>query len=132
MPCASFRRRFVHPIQEGTKVHTVRAGSRNYKVGQTMFMQTGARYRPERFADRLITRVRPITISDVTVMVWREDLTGFVVPPLDKFARADGFKDWADLKAFFLAMHGKASTFGFRFFLVQGRLIQWAQAEWEL
>jgi len=131
MPCANFRRRFVQPILDDTKAHTVRAGGRVYKAGQTMFMQTGSRYHPKRFAQRLIIRVRPITITDVTVMVWREDLTGFVVPSLDKFARADGFKDWSDLKEFFLAMHGDRSVHGFRFFNIQGRLIQWAPAEWE-
>jgi len=131
MPCANFRARFVHPIIEGTKVHTVRCGRRAFKVGQTMYMQSGSRFKPTRFASRRILRVRPITITDVTVMVWREDLTGFLVPPLDKFARADGFKDWADLKAFFLAMHGQRSVHGFKFFTIQGRLIQWAPEEWE-
>lgn len=131
MPCGNFRRRFVDPILHGSKVHTIRCGKRNFKVGQTFFMQTGARFSPERFADRVITRVRPITISDVTVLVWKEDLSGFVVPPLDKFARADGFKDWADLRQFFLAMHGYQTGFDFKVFLIQGRLIQWAPAEWE-
>jgi len=131
MPCANFHKRFVDPILGGSKVHTVRAGKRVHKVGQILSMQTGFRYHPQPFAQHVIIRVRPITITDVTVMVWREDLSGCIVPHLDKFANADGFKDWADLKEFFLRMHGEKSAHGFWFFNVQGRLVQWAPAEWD-
>jgi hypothetical protein len=130
MPIMSFKARFVDPIHDGSKVHTFRAGVRLVRPGQTLYMQTGPRYKARRFSEKYVLRVRDCTISDQTVMIWHETGSGFIVPPLDQFAHADGFRDWADLREFFLEMHGRQGPSG-AFFLVKGQLIQWASATWE-
>lgn len=126
-----FHNRFVDPIEAGTKVHTVRCGKRRYRTGQILQMETGPRFKPAFFTEQLILRVRDITISDRTVMVWSDKDTGCLVPPLDDFARADGFRGWEDLRQFFLAMYGFKGPDGKSVYLVHGQLVQWDVAPWD-
>jgi hypothetical protein len=98
--------------------------------GDILYMKNGPRHKAHRFAEREVTRVRDCSISDQTVMIWKEDNSGFIVPPLDKFARCEGFQDWCELREYFLAMHGQDGPDGL-FFLVRGQLIQWAEADWD-
>ena len=132
MPILSFKKRFVQPIGAGTKHHTVRCGKRPFKVGQTLYMQSGPRYAPKRFSIKPVKRVRDITISDQTVIVMNENDPGFIVPNLNLFAQADGFADWDDLRSFFGEMHGQRGPDGRVWFLFTGQLVQWSEAPWEL
>jgi hypothetical protein len=121
MPCINFMPRFVAPILAGTKVHTVRVlGAMPHRAGEMLYMQHGTRFRPVRFMTAPATRVREICLHETTLTIWNEDHSGFVVPPLDAFARADGFADWADFRRFF---NWKRQ--------IPAQLIQWAPAEWE-
>lgn len=124
MPILTFKRMMVAPILAGTKVHTIRPdGRRPHKPGETLYMQTGDRFQPERFAVRTCTHVRRVTIVDVTVMVDLPAPSLFIVPPLDVFALCDGFENWEAMRDWF------AKAYGLPFV---GNLIQWASAEWEV
>jgi hypothetical protein len=121
MPTLNFQKRFVPRILNGTKVHTIRIiGKRLHVAGEMLYMQTGPRFKPERFMTRPCIRVREIVLHEETLTIWNEDRSGFIVPPLDTFARADGFDSWQELSRFFI--HPVPPT----------QLIQWAPAEWEL
>ena len=120
MPCVNFMRRFVPRILDGTKVHTIRImGARPHRAGETLYMQTGPRFKPDRFMTCPCLRVREIVLHEETLTIWNENRKGFIVPPLDTFARADGFDSWEDLQKFF--EHPVAPA----------QLVQWAPAEWE-
>lgn len=122
MPILNFQRRFVPKILAETKVHTIRVmGTRKFRPGNMLYMQTGPRFAPERFAVNQCLRVREIRLFTNNCTIWHEDDSGFIMPPLDRFARADGFENWAELQEFF-----KGRLDG-----VRHQLIQWAPAEWE-
>jgi hypothetical protein len=70
-------------------------------------------------------RVRKVILTRETVSVWNEDGRGFTVPPKDKFAQADGFQDWFEMRDWF------DSVYGVNRGTMEGQLIQWAIAEWE-
>jgi hypothetical protein len=125
MPLLNFKKRFVEPILEGTKVHTIRFRKIPIKKGQMLYSQTGSRFKPVRFAVLPAMRVRDITLTRDTVMVWQETGRSFVVPSLNEFARADGFRDWAEMLEWFDAEYGSERG------PLTGQLIQWAQARWE-
>ena len=125
MPTMNFKKNFVEPILDGTKAHTIRFSKRPVKKGQLLYCQTGSRFKPSRFAVLPAMRVRIVTLSRETVSVWNEDGRGFTVPPLDKFARADGFQNWAALRAWFDSVYGSDRD------VMEGQLVQWIPAEWE-
>lgn len=126
MPTMNFRKQFVQPILEGSKVHTVRFSKRPVRKGQLLYCQTGSRFAPSRFAVLPAMRVRKITLSRETLQVWNEDKpSGFIVPARDKFAQADGFKNWDELRAWFDATYGSDRG------ELHGCLVQWAEADWE-
>ncbi|MFA6271428.1 MAG: hypothetical protein WC657_09580, partial [Candidatus Paceibacterota bacterium] len=77
MPILNFQRRFVPKILDGSKVHTIRDfGARDFRSGQTLYMQTGPRFNPERFATHPCLRVREVVLRPGTCMIWNEDFTG--------------------------------------------------------
>jgi len=122
MPCINFSPSFVPKIISGSKVHTIRViGARPHRVGETLYMQYGKRFKPLRFMTTTATRVRPIDLGHACVRVWTEDRSQCVFPLLDPFAQADGFDDWQDLRRFFNWKR-----------LINAQLIQWAPAPWEV
>lgn len=134
MVAYSFRARFAAPILAGIKAQTIRterAGrSRHARPGEPLQLFTGMRTKQCRLLgepscigvegvriELPAPRRRPeITIANDDGMVVRTitDPVG-----LDRFARADGFEDFADLFNFWRANHPDLRTF-------QGRLIRWA------
>jgi len=126
MPTLNFKHYFVDKILDGSKTHTMRFGARQIRQGQLLYCQYGQRFKPTRFAVLPAMRVRKVTLTRETVMVWNEDGMSFTVPPLDQFSRADGFQDWDDLKNWFDQVYGFDRT------ELQGQLVQWVQASWEL
>jgi hypothetical protein len=127
MPGLNYIPRMVQPILDGTKVHTIRFSIRSFRKGMMLYMQTGSRFRPKRFMTAPAMRVRDIDITQDAVVIWKEDHRGFIAPARDKFARADGFKDWKDFQDFFRSRY----NLGNESYELKGQLIQWAQAEWE-
>lgn len=124
MPCISFNQRFPKLIMDGIKVHTMRFGKRKYRPGQILYMQTGPRFKPERFFTVPVSRVRMVVLTEHSPIIWHENNRGFIVPNRDVFARCDGFMDWSDLLGFFQEMHGET-------FRLEGQLVQWLPGEWE-
>lgn len=127
MPILNFKKQFVEPIMEGSKVHTIRVFKVPGRIrkGQLLYCQTGSRFKPTRFSVLPAMRVREVTLSRDTVSVWNENGDGFVVPPLDLFAQADGFKDWAEMRDWFDKEYGSDRG------PLSGVLVQWAEAPWE-
>lgn len=126
MPILNFQRRFVAPILAGTKVHTIRCiGCRPHKEGETLFMQTGSRFRPERFKTVPALRVRNLRMTADTVMIDQPSPGLFMIPPLDLFAVADGFEDWMNMLRFFIDRYRLMHK------ALDAQLIQWAPALWE-
>lgn len=125
MPILNFERMFVEQILDGHKSHTMRFGVRTVHKGQLLYCQYGSRFRPTRFAVLPAMRVREVRLSRYDVRIFNETGLGFIVPARDAFARADGFRDWDDLRTWF------DSVYGWRRESMTGQLIQWAEAGWE-
>lgn len=111
MVAYTFKRRFIAPILDGTKIHTLRnVGRRRHaKPGSKLQLYYGLRS-PGAFiiAERTCIRVPSITIrfgKHPTVEV--SDLPHFLQGPkeLDGFARYDGFENWPDLEDFWAHEH---------------------------
>lgn len=123
MPGLNYQWYFGELVAMRVKPHTIRPyGKRPYKIGDALHHFTGMRTKHcRRIGFDLCTSVRRITITDETVMIACPSCL-FMVPPLDRFARADGFQSWEDMRAWF------SDRYGLPFL---GQLIQWAPAEWE-
>ena len=124
MPALNYQPRFGDLVERRVKPHTIRPlGKRPYKVGDPLHHFVGMRTAQcRRIGLDMCTLVRPIKITDCTVMITIPPPGLFIVPPIDRFARADGFRDWEEMRDWF------AERYGLPFV---GQLIQWAPAEWE-
>lgn len=123
MVAYSFRPRFVAPILAGTKTQTIRAPrKRHARPGETLQLYTGMRTK----RCELIREAKCVSAQNILLWLFEDgEHDGFAVaghppacPDLDVFARADGFADWADLKAFWRAEHPGVYEF-------HGVLIRW-------
>ena len=124
MPALNYQPRFGHLVEMRKKPHTIRPyGRRPYKVGDALHHFTGMRTRQcRRIGIDYCTSVRQIKITTDGVIITMPPPGLFRVPPLDRFAQADGFIDWAEIRDWFASRYGLPFT---------GQLIQWAPAEWE-
>ncbi len=122
MVAYSFKARFVQPILDGTKTQTIRAArKRHARPGEALQLYTAMRTKQ----CKLIRRAKCIDVADVRLLLGTA--AGVVIgygarathPNPDDFARLDGFKDWADMVAFWNAEHPGADCF-------EGVLIRWA------
>jgi hypothetical protein len=109
MVAYSFKKHFATPILEGSKAQTIRADrKRHARAGETLQLYTGMRTKHCRLVGTAIcAAVQPVTID------FRVEAIAVAGRPLiktgkglDKFARQDGFADWAALRAFWEAEHG--------------------------
>ncbi len=107
MVAYSFRPRFVDLIVSGRKRQTIRADrKRHARAGEEVQLYTGMRTK----VCRLIGRATCLMVSPITLDLEgnRIDLDTLNVDDavsLDRFARADGFANWDELKAFWAAEH---------------------------
>jgi hypothetical protein len=108
MVALSFKRRFVEPIQMGTKRQTVRAirkDGRTAKPGDELQLYTAMRTKHCRLIGRSICLgVWPIQLWLGTTQAVLVDGADVVIDP-EEFARADGFATWAELVAFWAEEH---------------------------
>lgn len=112
MVALSFKKRFIKPIQLGTKRQTVRAirrDGRTAKPGDELQLYTAMRTKHCRLIGRAICLdVLPVQLwlstRDPNVRITKIGAAMFAEPP-ERFARADGFANWADLVAFWEAEH---------------------------
>lgn len=124
MPPLNYQERFGLLVEARRKPHTIRPiGKRGYKVGDALHHFIGMRTAQcRRIGLDYCTQVRRIRITPETVMIDLPEPSIFFIPPLDRFARADGFRNWEEMRDWF------SERYGLPFF---GQLVQWAPAEWE-
>lgn len=107
MVAYNFKAQFADAVASGAKCQTIRAvrtgKSRHVRVGEKIQLYTGMRTK----ACRKLIEPDPVCVA-----VWRIRIDAAVpwdiVPDgsLDAFARADGFKDWSELRDWFDRTHG--------------------------
>ena len=109
MPSIMFLKRFAPPILAGTKRQTIRPPrKRPIKVGDSLSLRiwSGEAYRSrqETLFDTTCSAVFDIAIRSKGYRLGK----GLPLPimPLDDFARADGFEDWALFLAHFDGFYG--------------------------
>lgn len=130
MVAYSFKKQFGPPILAGTKAQTIRAErKRHARPGEMVQLFTGMRTRQcRRLGESRCIEVLPIRIElprerrvpEVMVFTPSGDLARHYMTgrALENFARADGFRDFDDLHAFWAAEHPGVLTFN-------GVLIRW-------
>jgi hypothetical protein len=111
-----FKEQFAPMVAAGTKRQTIRKTAR-CKVGDWLSLRrwTGKAYRSKQEVLRtdVCTRVMPVRIAYEDDYV---DLGGDWVPR-ENLAALDGFKDWAEMRDWFEAVHGLPFS---------GWLIEWS------
>lgn len=120
MPAFNFEKRFAAKVSSGEKRQTIRVTRKkgNAKVGDMAHCYTGMRTRKcVRLGSWTVTAVRYITIE----LRAEGDLCVIDACPIDaldreELAKADGFKDWADMRAWLVTKHCT---------LFNGRLVMW-------
>lgn len=126
MVAYSFKTRFVDPILSGRKQQTVRAVGRRRHAwqGERLQLYTGMRTK----ACRLIGRATCNIVEDIRLRfgrssgVWLGNVSILEVDR-DVFAHADGFRDWAELAAFWEIEHPRAYAEG----VFNGVMIAWRE-----
>src|SRR5688572_5122833 len=128
MPAYSFKKRFAGSVRNGHKRQTIRKPRKNpTKPGDTLYLFTAQR---TRYCEILRT-----VVCKSTELIHIHFNSGVVILPevvynttgeLNRFAKADGFKNWEDMKAFWIAEHGvkkgKRKVILRKF---EGELIKW-------
>jgi hypothetical protein len=96
----NFQPRFVEPILNGTKRHTIRQPRKHPdRVGSTLHLYTGLR-RP---GARLLARVECTAVCEITISAGGEveiDRCPLTEVGLEELARRDGFDDWPQMLRF--------------------------------
>lgn len=127
MTTLMFHKRFIEPIQAGTKKQTIRPPrKRPIKVGDELALRywVGKGYRSPQatILYASCTAVFSISINAECYVLGDESaIVGSCSDPakLDEFARADGFESWADMMAWY-----RSDGYGLPF---EGVLIQWGE-----
>lgn len=119
MPALNFQKQFIGAIERGEKSQTIRATrKRPIKFGDTLYLYTGMRTN----VCRLIRAVRCRQTSAVAISENAQlKIDGRTQQPgeRERFARADGFEDYAQMIAWFEKTHGLPFV---------GDLIVWSQS----
>jgi hypothetical protein len=110
----SFKQIFIEPIEAGTKRQTMRnERERHVRVGEEIQLYYGMRTRHCRLIGRaLCAAVTPVALDFMNDRVVIGDGTPGIrvlgtFRKINDFARADGFRDWNDLIAFWAKEHPK-------------------------
>lgn len=137
MGALSFKKQFIKPLQLGLKNKKggKRQSIRNFrkrplKVGETVYLYFGMRTKHcKKIGESVIKYVQRICIKKDHIKIyvycekcewWKLDkwITG---NDLNTFAKADGFKDFEDMKSFWIKEHGKKGNP----FPYNGNLYKW-------
>lgn len=95
MVAFNFMEQFADDVEAGRKLQSARLTQR-CNVGDKIQLYTGQRTKKcRKLGDGVCTAVKPINIQD-----------RFMTKEEIKFAKNDGFKNIADMKAFFRKTHG--------------------------
>lgn len=129
MPALSFKKQFAKPILTGRKKQTIRR-FRKYPImlGQTLYLYTGLRTKyVNKLKEVRCTGTYKIKITGKSITIYdfnlcsRKPVVLKGEHALNAFAKRDGFKNFSDMKAFWIAEHGKEGS-PFPFY---GTLITW-------
>lgn len=104
MPAFNFQKRFAAAVESGEKRQTIRATRKRRPMpGETAHCFTGMRTRE----CRRLGSWTIIGVAHVALDVSGIRLNGGPLPAdkLDEFARMDGFKDWPEMRAWFVDTH---------------------------
>ena len=113
MAILSFKKRFAGKVRNGSKRQTIRA-FRKYPIvpGETLYLYTALRTKwakklrevkcKEVLGIRIFLNSGTITLSGIGYGYRMLNTT----QELNTFAQADGFKNWEDMKVFWVAEHG--------------------------
>lgn len=120
MPSYSFKRQFVLPILSGRKIQTMRnPRKRETRVGETLSLFHGPRFKPERIGWATAASVYRVTLlldkGGVRLPYCADIRSEF---DLNNFAWQDGFDSWDELRAFWRETHGDLPDWS-------GILIRW-------
>lgn len=119
MPLLNYQKQFAPLVESGEKQQTIRAWrKRLFKTGDRLYHYTGLRTKHcKKLAENVCKLAVGITITKESVEIhyYRHNDTR-VNEDLDKFAIADGFQDWREMKAWFRKTHGLPFS---------GQLIMW-------
>jgi hypothetical protein len=110
MVAYGFKRRFVMPIFEGTKIHTVRADrKRHARAGELLQLYYGMRTRQ----CRLIMQATCASVVPIEITMGRRPqiIVAGEDRDADSFARSDGFADFDDMARFWRAEHATLTKF---------------------
>lgn len=124
MVAYSFQKRFAVPILAGTKRQTIRgARKRHARIGEQLQLFTGMRTKQcERIGSARCHDVQPLTLYFLKAGRVCVDGVDYKRHDLFHFARADGFKDWDDMRDFWKGAHPGLDTW-------DGFLIRWEAFE---
>ncbi|HMG94378.1 MAG TPA: hypothetical protein VK589_30165 [Chryseolinea sp.] len=123
MAALSFKQRFAGKIRNGQKRQTIRA-IRKYPItpGETLYLYVGQRTKHcEKLREVKCSHTKPISIYFNVVVdriVIDNTLTLDELMDLDWFAKSDGFRDWNDMRDFWIENHPGKGSF-------HGQLITW-------
>lgn len=105
MPSFNFRTRFAESVKLGTKRQTIRATRKHRpRVGQVAHCFVGLRTQK----CRPLGQWRIVEVVAVQISTRGVSVNGKTVPPkkLDRFAQADGFSNWREMRTWFEDVHG--------------------------
>jgi hypothetical protein len=122
MIAINFKAKFADLVATGKKTQTIRRTNR-FKVGDTLQLYTGQRTKECcKLGEAVVTRISRVNIHEESICTailgdtidWGGNIS---TKTLDYFAQEDGFKDFEEMKAFFVAQYGDLPF--------EGYLIQW-------
>ncbi len=107
MPAYNFQKQFAADVKAGRKRQTIRQKrKRRTRAGETLYLYTGQRTKRCRLLRAAICR----DVRDIEIMIGGIDVGGKAAwaesPNADRFARADGFKNSAEMIEWFNARYG--------------------------
>jgi hypothetical protein len=114
MVAYNFKAEFADSVATGDKCQTIRPDGkrRHARKGDAVQLYTGQRTADcRKLGDGVCTMSTYCAIREDTVTLGNHPSI-----PVDEFARADGFKDYEDMKAWFREMYGLPFI---------GRLVKW-------
>jgi hypothetical protein len=102
MPLLGFKKRYVEPIQLGTKIHTFRAERKHpVKRGDLLYLYCGLRTKN---CFRILPNAQPcVRVELMTISRWSVKIAGSIVfaEQCEVLARNDGFSSFAEMMTFF-------------------------------
>ena len=104
MPAFNFKPQFAPLVESGQKTQTIRRTKRG-NVGDTAYLKTGQRTKDCRsLGEGVLTKVYELSITEIGVFVeFGAETTAL---SFDEFARADGFKNYEEMKTWFDRLYG--------------------------